>query len=102
MTKCCGEFRSSAFCPECGSKLAYHDLNSLLTHLTARVKQPKERLKELADLDGIPEQDRPVWYRSEAARFSKEEKQKKIVEKWDRWIECVTKAIELTQQENER
>ncbi len=86
MSKCCGEQRNTAYCPDCGAKIDETDLASLLRYCRSTLKVIRGSL-EMARKRTEREAG------SEARRKKRIAAYEKTVEKWSKWIVALEAAI---------
>lgn len=86
MAACCGEERTTAFCPDCGAALCHPVKAGLIGHLRWNVRKAKTKADQgERKLEGEP--GNGIWetmlshYRSEQAR-------------WQSWLDWVLKQGE--------
>lgn len=82
---CCGQERTSLFCPDCGKKLE-HPLAGLHRHLDGVVKIDAAKL-ETAKKDVAMQKKNPVIHKRRIARIEKN------LAKWTAWFNSVGLAI---------
>ena len=89
---CCGEYRTTNFCPECGIQLDGSPLRSLLRHIEGvRVRLKKEQettVAKIASLKADGEVDRArrekVWG----------ERRLTALERWTQWRDALKELME--------
>lgn len=90
--KCCGKDRKTRFCPQCGKRLAEHNLGSLVTHCQSRLAQlRKEQLRWENAADKHDEQ-------TDAKRVDRIDRHiesaKRTIVKWEVWVNELEGIIE--------
>lgn len=86
MKRCCGEKRSTAFCPDCGKKLHDEPLPELLVHARRQQKaaaNAADRKRHRAKHD----KHLSDFYERRA------EKADEVSRKWKRWADALEKII---------
>lgn len=79
--KCCGENRSTPFCPMCGKKLSEDPLFVLLMYLRKHSEALRNKSQGLVDMEADPGQ---YWSKPSAIRS-----RKVTIAKWDAWVEAI-------------
>ena len=82
--KCCGEERTTAYCPDCGKHLGQASpLHQLLSHVRQRIKS---QLSEIGS------------WNTHSPNNEGTAKRKKTVAKWQAWADALVEAIKQSER----